>query len=62
MTNGSQRQPQKSPVLDDEKKDQAQVVLRVPTPLKNKWVRASQAEGRKLTEWLVERIERPGPD
>jgi hypothetical protein len=39
---------------------EAQVVLRVPAALKNKWVRASQSEGRKLTEWLVARIEGAG--
>jgi len=43
---------------DDSAMKESQVVLRVPTALKNKWVRASQAEGRKLTEWLIARIER----
>lgn len=35
----------------------AQVVLRVPAALKNKWVRASQAEGKKLTNWIIEQLE-----
>ena len=52
---------------DDAHKDanaqskEAQVVLRVPAALKNKWVRASQSEGRKLTEWIVSRIESSSP-
>ena len=36
----------------------AQVVLRVTPAQKNAWVKASQAEGKKLTQWIVERIER----
>jgi hypothetical protein len=37
----------------------AQVVMRVTPAQKNAWVKASQAEGMKLTAWLIERIERP---
>jgi hypothetical protein len=36
----------------------AQVVLRVTAAQKNAWVKASQSEGKKLTAWCVERIER----
>jgi len=37
----------------------AQVVMRVPAAQKNAWVAASRAEGKKLTAWLLEKIERP---
>lgn len=36
----------------------AQVVLRVSPALKNKWVKASQSEGKKLTDWIIEKMER----
>jgi len=36
----------------------AQVVMRVTAAPKNAWVAASRAEGKKLTAWLLERIER----
>jgi hypothetical protein len=36
----------------------AQIVLRVTQAQKNAWVKASQSESKKLTAWLVERIER----
>lgn len=38
--------------------DDAQVVITVPRAKKGAWVAASRAQGRKLTDWLVERIER----
>lgn len=37
--------------------DTIPVVLPVPREKKAEWVRQSQAEGRKLTDWLLERIE-----
>ena len=40
------------------KDDLAQVVITVPRAKKGAWVAASRAQGRKLTDWLVERIER----
>ncbi len=38
--------------------DVAAVHLRVPSELKAKWVQESRAAGMRLTEWLVQRIER----
>ncbi|MFT0137266.1 hypothetical protein ACEK07_04300 [Alcanivoracaceae bacterium MT1] len=32
--------------------------LRVPKALKGRWVRASRAAGMKLTDWIVEAVER----
>ena len=40
----------------DEKKE-AQIVLRVPVEVKNALVKASQASGEKLTEWMLKRVE-----
>jgi len=37
--------------------DEAYVHLRVPKELKAKWVRQSRAEGMRLSDWIVERIE-----
>lgn len=37
--------------------DQAQVVITVPREKKGVWVAASRAQGRKLTDWLIERID-----
>lgn len=34
----------------------AQVVVTVPARLKNSWVKSSQAEGKKLTDWIIERV------
>ena len=39
--------------------DSAQVVITVPRAKKGAWVAASRAQGRKLTEWLIERIDAP---
>ena len=39
--------------------DQSQVVITVPRAKKGAWVAASRAQGRKLTEWLIERIDAP---
>jgi hypothetical protein len=35
------------------------VVLRVTLAQKSAWINASRAAGKKLTQWLAERIERP---
>lgn len=40
--------------------EQAQVVITVPRAKKGAWVAASRAQGRKLTDWLIERIDAPG--
>lgn len=37
----------------------AQVVITVPRAKKGAWVAASRAQGRKLTDWLIERIDAP---
>ena len=39
--------------------DMAQVVITVPRAKKGAWVAASRALGRKLTDWLIERIDAP---
>ena len=39
--------------------DSAQVVIIVPRAKKGAWVAASRAQGRKLTDWLIERIDAP---
>ena len=39
--------------------DMAQVVITVPRAKKGAWVAASRAQGRKLTDWLIERIDAP---
>ena len=39
--------------------DSAQVVITVPRAKKGAWVAASRAHGRKLTDWLIERIDAP---
>lgn len=39
-------------------KDTIPVILPVPREKKAEWVRQSQAEGRKLTDWLLERIDK----
>ena len=37
--------------------DKDTVVVRPPKGTKAKWVRQSQAERKKLTDWIVERVE-----
>lgn len=37
----------------------ALIHLRVPAALKARWVRASQREGLKLTDWVVRAVDRP---
>ena len=39
--------------------DSAQVVITVPRAKKGAWVAASRAQGRKLTDWMIERIDAP---
>lgn len=39
--------------------DKAEVVITVPRAKKGAWVAASRAQGRKLTDWLIERIDAP---
>lgn len=39
--------------------DKDTIVVRPPKGTKAKWVRQSQAEGKKLTDWIVERVEAP---
>ena len=39
--------------------DTAQVVITVPRAQKGAWVATSRAQGRKLTDWLIERIDAP---
>lgn len=47
------------PLTDNEVHDRDAVVhLRVPAEVKARWVRMSRADGQRLGEWLVERIER----
>lgn len=41
----------------DDNKDT--IVVRPPKGTKAKWVRQSQAEGKKLTDWIAERVEAP---
>ena len=40
---------------DEDKKDT--IVLRPPLGTKSRWVRQSQREGKKLTDWIVEKVE-----
>lgn len=40
----------------------ALIHLRVPASLKARWVRMSRAKGQRLTDWLIERVERGDPD
>lgn len=39
--------------------DSAQVVITVPRAKKGAWVADSRAQGRKLTDWLIERVDAP---
>jgi hypothetical protein len=38
--------------------DDATVVLRIARDRKARWVKLSRDEGKKLTDWIVERVER----
>jgi len=35
----------------------ATIHLRVPATTKARWVRQSRAEGKRLTDWIIERVE-----
>ena len=37
--------------------DKDTIIVRPQKGTKAKWVRQSQAEGKKLTDWIVERVE-----
>lgn len=39
--------------------DDALIHLRVPAATKARWVRESRAAGQRLTDWIIERVERP---
>lgn len=39
--------------------DLSQVVISVPRAKKSQWVAVSRSQGRKLTDWLIERIDAP---
>lgn len=39
--------------------EKSHVVITVPRAKKGAWVAASRAQGRKLTDWLIERIDAP---
>jgi hypothetical protein len=45
--------PEKTP-FDGEKDT---IVIRPPIGTKSRWVRQSQSEGKKLTDWIIERVE-----
>jgi len=47
-------------VSSDEGRE-ALIHLHVPAALKARWVRESRAAGMKLTDWIIEQIERPMP-
>lgn len=38
--------------------EEALIHLRVPAALKARWVRLSRARGQRLTDWIIERVER----
>ena len=37
--------------------DKDTIIVRPPKGTKARWVRQSQSEGKKLTDWIVERVE-----
>ena len=39
--------------------EKSQVIMTVPRATKGAWVAASRNQGRKLTDWLLERLEAP---
>lgn len=41
----------------EEEIEHAHVHLRVPAVTKARWVRQSREEGKKLTDWIVEKVE-----
>lgn len=42
--------------MEDKKPTEAQIVLRLSVEAKNALVKASQAEGEKLTDWMLARV------
>ena len=42
----------------DNNQNDALIHLRVSRELKGRWVAQSRAENKKLTDWIVERVER----
>lgn len=38
--------------------DESLIHLRVPADLKGRWVRESRAAGMRLTDWIIQRVER----
>ena len=54
MTSQHKQPPPQAP----EHPPDAQVHLRVPMAVKAQWVRESRACGMKLTDWLLQRIEK----
>lgn len=47
-----------SPPSPDEEEDLALVHLRVPASMKGRWVQASRAKGMRLTDYIVQAVER----
>ena len=39
--------------------DHDTIVIRAPAGTKTRWVRQSQAQHRKLSDWVVESVDRP---
>lgn len=35
------------------------IVIKVPAGTKARWVRQAQREGRKLSDWIIQRMEQP---
>lgn len=54
----SQDRPQKDASDDQE---MVPLPMRVTRERKARWVQQSRAEGKKLTDWIVERVERGAP-
>lgn len=51
-------QPQHPPADKPQPGDLLPIQLRVPAETKASWVKRSRDEGKKLTDWIVERVER----
>lgn len=48
-------------MADEDRGREALIHLRVPAAIKGRWVRESRAVGMKLTDWIIERVERDMP-
>lgn len=46
-----------APAEPDEPREHAQIHLRLPAETKGRWVCQSREEGKKLTDWIVEKVE-----